>query len=88
MEVGGSSDWPQNSIDHTFGCFGAKFNFQVLSMSADLAGNSLPHMGLSSMPFWSKYKDPPTFMKCGINIWKMLTLVLQLLMKLKIRILI
>ena len=36
MKVGGSSDWPQNSIDHTFGCFGAKFNFQVLSMSADL----------------------------------------------------
>ena len=36
MKVGGFSDWPQNSIDHTFGCFGAKFNFQVLSMSADL----------------------------------------------------
>ena len=44
------------------------------------------HMGLSSMLFWSKYKDPPTFMKCGINISKMLTHVLQLLMKLKIRI--
>ena len=35
-------------------------------------GNSLSHMGLSSMPFWSKYADPPTFMKCGINFLKML----------------
>ena len=39
-------------------------------------GNSLPHMGLSSMPFWSKYKDPPTFMKCGINFLKMLIIVI------------
>ena len=36
-------------------------------------GNSLPHMGLSSMPFWSKYTDPPTFMICGINFFKMLS---------------
>ena len=35
-------------------------------------GNSLPHMGLSSMPFWSKYTDPPTFMICGINFFKLL----------------
>ena len=25
------------------------------------------------MPFWSKYTDPPTFMICGINFFKMLT---------------
>ena len=31
-----------------------------------------PHVGLSSMPFWSKYTDPPTFMICGINFFKML----------------
>ena len=24
------------------------------------------------MPFWSKYTDPPTFMICGINFFKML----------------
>ena len=30
------------------------------------------YMELSSMPFWRKYKDPPTFMKCGINILKIL----------------
>ena len=32
-----------------------------------------PHVGLSSMPFWSKYTDPPTSMICGINFFKMLT---------------
>ena len=37
-------------------------------------GNSLPHMGLSSMPFWSKYTNPPTFMICGINFFKMLSI--------------
>ena len=26
-----------------------------------------PHVGLSSMPFWSKYTDPPTFMICGFK---------------------
>ena len=31
-----------------------------------------PHVGLSSMPFWSKYTDPPTSMICGINFFKML----------------
>ena len=35
-----------------------------------------PHVGLSSMPFWSKYTDPPTFMKCGINFLKMLIIVI------------
>ena len=38
-----------------------------------LRGHSLSHMGLSSMPFWSKYTDPPTFMICGINFFKMLS---------------
>ena len=33
-----------------------------------------PHVGLSSMPFWSKYTDPPTSMICGINFFKMLIL--------------
>ena len=37
-----------------------------------IPGNSLSHMGLSFMAFWSKYKDPPTFMKCGITILKIL----------------
>ena len=32
-----------------------------------IPGNALPHM-----PIWSKYKDPPTFMICGINFLKML----------------
>ena len=31
-----------------------------------------PHVGLSSMPFWSKYTDPPTSMICGINFFQML----------------
>ena len=26
-----------------------------------------PHVGLSSMPFWSKYTDPPTSMICGFK---------------------
>ena len=26
-----------------------------------------PHVGLSSMPFWSKYTDPPTFMIYGFK---------------------
>ena len=34
------------------------------------------YMELSSMPFWRKYKDPPTFMKCGINFLKMLIIVI------------
>ena len=36
-----------------------------------------PHVGLSSMPFWSKYTDPPTSMICGINFFKMLIWYLQ-----------
>ena len=32
-----------------------------------------PHVGLSSMPFWSKYTNPPTSMICGINFFKMLS---------------
>ena len=36
-----------------------------------------PHVGLSSMPFWSKYTDPPTSMICGFKKEHMLR-VLQL----------
>ena len=32
-----------------------------------------PHVGLSSMPFWSKYTDPPTSMICGFKKEHMLT---------------
>ena len=33
-----------------------------------------PNVGLSSMPFWSKYTDPPTFMICGFKKEHMLKL--------------
>ena len=33
-----------------------------------------PHVGLSSMPFWSKYTDPPTSMICGFKKEHMLKL--------------
>ena len=36
-----------------------------------------PHVGLSSMPFWSKYTDPPTSMICGFKKEHMLNVSLK-----------
>ena len=38
-----------------------------------------PHVGLSSMPFWSKYTDPPTSMICGFKKEHMLKKIIKLL---------
>ena len=66
----------------TFGCFEAKFNFQMAIKSADLG---LDEKFLQEIHYhtWdyhpchfgaNMYTDPPTFMICGINFFKMLKL--------------